>query len=173
MIQVDARADNQIGRYRSQFRAGLLVLGLPLVAIGAWALLAPHAWYEDFPGGGRHWISALGPYNEHLIRDFGSLYLGLGLLLVFAAVVLGRQLVQAALGTLLVFSLPHFVFHLTKTEPLSRADNIVNLVTLGLGVVLTVGLLLLTRGTGPRLAGAPAPPRGETSIEGGITHGTR
>ena len=30
-------------------------------------------------------MSALGPYDEHLVRDFGSTYLALGLLLLFAA----------------------------------------------------------------------------------------
>jgi len=41
--------------------------------VGFWALLAPRSFYDDFPGGGRSWVSALPPYNEHLVRDVGGL----------------------------------------------------------------------------------------------------
>src|SRR5436190_21212585 len=105
---------NRIERYRSEFRVTLILLGAPLVGTGGWALAAPHNWYFSFPGAGHHWVSVLGTYNEHLARDFGSLLLGLGLLLVASAVVLSRPVVQAALGMTLVWAVPHFVFHMTK-----------------------------------------------------------
>jgi hypothetical protein len=172
-----SESSDRIENYRREFRAALLALGAPLAAIGVWALLAPHSWYEDFPGGGRHWISALGPYNEHLVRDFGALYLGLGLLLIFAAVVLRRLLAQAALGTLLVFAVPHFVFHLSEMQALSTGDNVINMTALGLTVVLPALLLWLTvrsRGsvaaTGSTRAGSSS---GQSPIEGGIGYGTR
>jgi hypothetical protein len=168
---------DRIETYRSEFRAALVALGVPLAAIGAWALLAPHSWYEDFPGGGRHWVSALGPYNEHLVRDFGALYLGLGLLLVFAAVVLRRLLAQAALGTLLVFAVPHFVFHLSEMEALSTGDNIVNMTALGLTVLLPALLLWLSvrsRGSVAATGSArAASSSGQSPIEGGMGYGTR
>src|SRR5881409_1622949 len=135
---MDDPAATPIARYRNEFRVGLLALGIPFAAVGAWALFGPHSWYSDFPGGGRHWVSALGPYNEHSTRDFGGLYLGLGLLLVYAGVVLRRQVVQAALATSLVFAVPHLIFHLTKTEAYSTGDNIANLASLALAVVLPV-----------------------------------
>ena len=33
--------------------------------------------YDDFPGLGRSWVAADGPYNEHLVRDVGALNLAL------------------------------------------------------------------------------------------------
>jgi hypothetical protein len=56
----------------------------------------------------------LGPYDEHLVRDVGALNLALCALLVFAAVVLEKRLVQAALVAWLVYAIPHFAFHLTS-----------------------------------------------------------
>lgn len=167
-------AGNPITRYRTEIRAGLAGLAVPVLVVGGWALLAPHNWYENFPVGDGHWISSLGPYQEHLARDFGSLYVALGLLLAFAAIVLDRLLVQAVLGASLVFQVPHLVFHAANTEPFSAANNVVNLVLLAAGLVLTVMLLGMVaksreRNTEGRSARAAADP---TEIEGGIGYGT-
>jgi hypothetical protein len=131
-------------RYRKEFRAGLLALGVPIALLAAWALIAPHGWFDNFPGGGRHWVAALGPYNEHLARDFGSVYLGLGLLLVYAGLTLDRLLVQAALVMLLIFSVPHFAYHLTQLDKLPTGDNVANMLTLSATVVLPIVLLALS-----------------------------
>jgi hypothetical protein len=157
-----------VTRHRDLIRAGLVALALPTAVIGAWALLAPHGWYGDFPGGGRHWVSALGPYDEHLVRDFGALYLGLGFLLLLAAVTLVRLLIQAALGTYLVFAVPHFIFHATETGSLGTGDNVANIATLAVGLAVAIALLAATFRTTARVATARDKP-----IEGGITYGTR
>ncbi len=74
----------------------------PLVG-GFWALLFPRAFYDDFPLPGSAWVSTLGPYNEHLIRDYGALNLAMAVLLLAAGILLERRLVQVALITWLVF----------------------------------------------------------------------
>jgi hypothetical protein len=158
---------NPISRYRTEIRAGLLGLAVPVLIVGGWSLIAPHNWYDQFPVGSGHWISALGAYDEHLVRDFGSLYLALGLLLAFAAVALDRLLVQAILWASLVFQVPHFIFHAANAEPLSAASNIVNLVLLGAGLILTVMLLGLVSRRQSATVSEPA------AIEGGIGYGTR
>jgi hypothetical protein len=156
-----------ITRYRREIRAGLIGLAGPVVVVGGWALIAPHSWYQDFPIASAHWISSLGAYQEHLVRDFGSLYLALGLLLLFAAVVLDRLLVTGVLGASLVFQVPHVIFHATNTEPFSTGANVVNLATLAGGVVLTMTLLgMVSRQT------TRTKPATET-IEGGLGYGTR
>jgi hypothetical protein len=137
------------------------------VAAGGWALLAPHSWYDDFPIASAHWISSLGAYQEHLVRDFGSLYLALGLLIFFAAVVLDRLLVTAVLVASLVFQVPHLIFHVSNTQPFSTASNVVNLVTLAAGVALTAMLLAIV--WRPSASTEPAP----ATIEGGVGYGTR
>jgi hypothetical protein len=161
------KTGNPITGHRHEIRAGLLGLAVPVLIVGGWALLAPHNWYDNFPLDSADWISALGPYQEHLVRDFGSLYLALGLLLGFAALALDRLLVQAVLWASLVFQVPHFVFHAANTEPLSAASNIVNLVLLGLGLLLTGMLLGLVSRKESETVSEPA------SIEGGIGYGTR
>jgi hypothetical protein len=155
---------NPITRYRREIRWGLLGLAVPVVVVGGWALFAPHNWYDEFPVGTGHWISALGAFDEHLVRDFGSLYLALGSLLVFAAVTLDRLLVQAVLGASLVFQVPHFIFHAANTEPFSAANNIVNLALLAAGLALT--LMLLVMSSRPRAETAEP-----TTTEGGIRYG--
>ena len=138
-------AGNLIERYRKEFRAALVALGAPLALIGAWALFAPQSWFDDFPGGGRHWVSAIGPYNEHLASDVGAFFLAIGGLLVFAAIVLERRLVQAALGALLVYSVPHLVYHLTELDAYGTQDKILNMISLSSIVVLPLVMLALTR----------------------------
>ncbi|SVC66508.1 uncharacterized protein METZ01_LOCUS319362, partial [marine metagenome] len=46
---------------RRSKRLILLVLGVPNVIAGAWAVLAPVNWYEDFPGWSPRLVSALPP----------------------------------------------------------------------------------------------------------------
>jgi hypothetical protein len=139
---VDSNRDSRPAP-RGLLRGGLLFLAaavLPLSS-GLWALLAPRAFYEDFPLPGRDWVSTLGPYNEHLVRDYGALNLALTVLLVAAAVLLERRLVQVALLTWLVFATPHFVFHLGQTHHFSASSNAEQLGGLGLVVLLPVVLL--------------------------------
>src|SRR3989304_4098891 len=49
-------------------RAGLGLLAVAAAVVGAWALAAPRSFYDDFPGGGRSWVSAGGPCNADPIR---------------------------------------------------------------------------------------------------------
>jgi hypothetical protein len=137
-------------------RLGLSLLAAPVLAVGAWALVIPRSFHEDFPAAGRGWVSALGPYNEHLVRDVGALNLALGTLLALAAILPGLRLTRVALGAWLVYALPHFVFHATELEALSALDNAVNLITLGLAVVLPLVILGWTAANrgGPEKGGA-------------------
>jgi hypothetical protein len=161
-------AGNPITTHRTEIRFGLLALAAPVVIIGLWALVAPHDWYREFPVGTGRWISSLGPYDEHLVRDFGSLYLALGALLAFAAVVLDRILVLAVLCASLVFQVPHLVFHAANTEPFSTVNNVVNLGVLVGGLLLTLFLLSTTSRDHLEAAASPH----ATTTEGGIGNGT-
>ena len=59
-------------RHRGWIRFGLIYLAVTIGVVAAWILIAPKGFYDTFPGGGTHWVSALPPYNEHLERDFGA-----------------------------------------------------------------------------------------------------
>ena len=126
-------------------RAGLGLLAVAATVVGAWALAAPRSFYDDFPGGGRSWVSAVGPYNEHLVRDVGGLNLALALLLVAAAVLLERRLVIIVLAAYLVNAVPHFIFHVSHMDELSTGDQVGQTVSLALAVLLPLALLPLAR----------------------------
>ena len=128
---------------RQWLRAGLVVLAATSVLVGLWALLAPQSFYDDFPGGGRAWVSAQPPYNEHLVRDVGALNLALAVLLGWAAVTLERRVVQVALIAALVYAVPHFTFHVAHLEHLSTGDNVAQTAALALGVLLPLALLVV------------------------------
>jgi hypothetical protein len=127
-------------------RLGLVILALPQLAIGIWALVSPRGWFDTFPGGGHHWLPAYGAYNSHLATDVGAAFLALGVILVLAAAWLDRRLVQAALIGFLAYQIPHFVYHLANDHRLSAGDHAASDVSLGLAVVLALVLLTLTRG---------------------------
>ena len=122
-------------------RIGLIVLTVSSGVTGAWALLAPRSFYDDFPGGGRSWVSALPPYNEHLVRDVGGLYLALTLVLLAAAVVMERRLVIVALVAALANAVPHLIFHVAHVDELSTGDQIAQTASLVLLLVVPLALL--------------------------------
>ena len=138
-------------------RIGLLFLAATTLNGSLWALPFPESFYQDFPLPGREWVSTLGPYDEHLVRDYGALNLALGILLVGAAVVLERRLIRVALVAWLGYATPHFVYHTTLTGHFSPFDNTAQLTSLGLQVAVPLALLLAA-GREPR-GGAPAPQR--------------
>jgi hypothetical protein len=110
--------------------ASRVILGLVAAAqaeIGIWGEFAPHSFYEKFPAFGRHWVSPLGPYNEHLLRDYASAEIGLALLLGCAAIWFTRQVVLIAGAAFLAGTLPHFIYHLTTTDKLPSIDNVLSL----------------------------------------------
>ena len=134
-------------------RGALLALGIPQAAIGLWALVAPNGWYDTFPGAGREWLPEYGPYNEHFAVDIGSTFLALGTLLVVAAVVLERRVVQVALLAYLVYSLPHAIYHFATSDLLPTGDTIANDALLALTIAVPAMLLrLVGAGAGPRAA---------------------
>ena len=126
------------------------VLGLTAALVGLWAALGPRSWYDSFPLPGRHWVSALGPYNEHLARDVGGLYLALLVISAWAVLRPHRETFLLAGAAWLVFSIPHLAFHLQHLDMLPAVDQAGNIVTLGGTVVLAAALLLPQPARRPR-----------------------
>jgi hypothetical protein len=135
----------EITQHRGLIRFGLIYLAIAIGLVAAWILIAPRNFYDEFPGPS-HWVSALPPYNEHLIRDYGSAGMGLAVLAGLAAVWMQRRLVQAAAIALLVGTLPHAIYHSTTTEAYSTADNLFSLGGLYLEVLLPLLILYLASG---------------------------
>jgi alkylhydroperoxidase family enzyme len=143
-------------------RVVLLLIGLPQLAIGLWALISPSGWYDSFPGGGNEWLPVYGPFNEHFAVDIGSTFVAIGLALVIAAVWLDRRAVQLALIAYLAYSVPHFIYHLGADSALDTGDQIANGAGIGLAVVTAILLLGLTFRR-PKPAGSPSRPAGTTT----------
>lgn len=110
--------------------------------LGIWASIAPQSFYDSFPGFGRTWVSPDGPFNEHLLRDIGGLWLGLSALLIYALVQRTPQLVRAAGLVVVVFSVPHVSYHIVKFDVLGLGDGAASLVSLVFVLTLGLGLLL-------------------------------
>lgn len=125
-------------------RVFLAILAVSSVQLGVWATFWPHQFYRTFPGGGRTWVAVNGPYNEHLVRDFGGLNLAIALLLVVAVVTMGTTMVRTAAAGYLVFGIPHLVYHLRHLDVFSSTDKVVNAVILSMAVLMALGALLLS-----------------------------
>jgi hypothetical protein len=125
-------------------RAGLIFLAVAQGLVGLVQLFAPRWFYEDFPLPAMPWVSLLPPYNEHLMRDVGALTLAYVLVLTAAAIWMERRLVQVALAANLVFTVPHFAFHITHLDHYPTGSAIGQTIALGLGVLIPATLLALT-----------------------------
>lgn len=148
---------DEIRRHRGLIRFALVYMAVAVGLVAVWILIAPKHFYDEFPGPS-HWVSALPPYNEHLIRDFGSAGLGLAVLAGLAAVWMQRRLVQATAIALFLGSLPHAIYHLTTTEAYSTADNVFTLAGLYLEVLLPLAVLYLATGRRQAPGAAKASP---------------
>ena len=126
-------------------RVVLAVWAVASVQLGIWATFAPRSFFDDYPGFGRHWVRVDGPYNEHLVRDFGALNLALAIVTIAALVTLSRPMVIAVAVAWLAWSVPHLVYHLRHLDVFSSTDDkVLNVVALSALPVLAVVVLVLT-----------------------------
>ena len=130
---------------RQAARIALALLFVQGLIVGAWAAAWPRSFYDDFPGGGRAWVAADGPYNEHLVRDFGDLNLALAVVTLVALVASTRLVaLPAALGWI-VYQTPHLVYHLRHLDLYDTGDKVANVTALVFGLVLPIVVLLGAR----------------------------
>ena len=136
---------------RTLDRVALIVLAVSSIVVGLWAQFAPRSFYDDFPGGGRHWVNADGPFNEHLVRDVGGLNLALVVILVAALVTMSSIMIRVAGLAALVYSLPHAVYH---SSHLDMYDDNVDQIGLAFslwGFVVLAAVLLAGPTLGTRI----------------------
>ena len=148
----------EVKRHATTIRVVLAYLAFQMGVVGAYILVAPKAFYDDFPPGLGPWVSVLPPYNEHLIRDYGAAGLGLAAVAFLAAIWMERRLVQAAAVAVFCGALPHAIYHSTTTESLSTADNLLSLGALYGQALLALLVLYLASGSRQE-PGRPAGPR--------------
>jgi|SRR5262245_10486427 len=130
---------------RSAVRVALALLVAQGVIVGVWAAAWPRSFYDDFPGGGRAWVSVDGPYNEHLVRDVGALNLALAVVSLVALISLTRVVALAAALGWIVYQAPHLVYHLRHLDLYDTSDKVANVASLVLALVLPIVVLVGAR----------------------------
>jgi hypothetical protein len=128
---------------RTITRVLLVLFGLVEAVVGIWPLVSPIGFYQDFPGFRTGWVAMDGPFNEHLLRDFGGLNLTLAALLVGAAVIGTTAVARLAGVAGLLFGLPHFFYHLGHVSHFEQIDQVLIIATTGLGVVVPLAVLAI------------------------------
>jgi len=123
---VSAAAVDDAGASRGAWwrRIPLAILAVSGLNVGLWIQIAPRSFFDEFPGAGHRWVAAFGPYNEHLLRDFGAMNVALGVLAAVALFRYQRTLVQAAAGAWMLFGAQHLLFHLFHVDALEGFDRI-------------------------------------------------
>lgn len=118
------------------------LLALSAIFVGGWAASAPRSFYQDFPLPGWQWVSMMGPFNDHLIRDVGGLYLAL--FVITAWVTLRPSEVALRMVGLgwLVFNVEHFTYHALHLHMFSVFHKVTMMFFLG-AVVVFAALLVV------------------------------
>lgn len=98
---------------------------------------------EVFPWPGRQWVSDAGPYDEHLVRDVGGLYLALLVITVWAIVRASDELLRMAGAAWSIFSLPHLVFHAGHLDGLTTLDKVSQTGSLAATLLFALALLVV------------------------------
>jgi hypothetical protein len=132
-------------------RVCLLVLTLSGAFVGSWAYFAPLSWYNTFPAMGMRWLPILGPYNEHLVKDVGGMYLALTALSALTLVYLSNRtlrIVTAVSWT--TFKLLHLIYHLKMLHIYGPRDAILNVIALGGVLLCSAALALPTPSNSPK-----------------------
>lgn len=110
--------------------------------VGIWAYFFAREFYDSFPGVLGSWVSVDGPYNEHLIRDVGAMYLALGAAslggLIWRDIIVYRILGIAWT----TFGLLHFLYHAFHLHHMPVSDAIGEMVALGISLLLGIVLLI-------------------------------
>jgi hypothetical protein len=126
-------------------RLGLLVLAGESALIGVHALFFPEYFYKKFLFG-RGWVQMLPPYNEHITRDLGALYLGFAVVLGYAVWKVSKDLVNGAILGYVAATVPHMIFHIVHADdaPL-LIDKILQVGLLAVTVVFGALLMVVAR----------------------------
>jgi hypothetical protein len=123
--------------------AGLGFLAVVALYTGVWAYFSPKGWHENFPGFGLSWLPQLGPYNEHLAKDAGAMFLALAVLTIITMRhVRNDRFVRTTGAVWLVFNVLHFGYHVQHLHMYGTRDQVLNVVTLSALVLLSALLLV-------------------------------
>ena len=130
---------------KAQFAALALSAVLALF-VGVWAYVFPQSFYDVFPGIPGPWVSVDGPFNEHLVRDVGGMYLALAAASIAGLIWRGPVAYRLLGIAWTVFGALHFLYHVLHLDHMTPVDAVGELISLLVSLLLGV-LLLLPGGT--------------------------
>jgi heme/copper-type cytochrome/quinol oxidase subunit 4 len=123
--------------------ASLGLLAVTALYTGIWAYFSPESWHANFPGFGLSWLPQLGPYNQHLAKDAGAMFLAMATLTIITLrYVRDNRAVRTAGAVWLVFNVLHLIYHMRHLHMYETRDQILNVVSLSSLVVLSIPLLV-------------------------------
>lgn len=120
------------------------LVGLVALAgvVGTWSYVWPRHFFEHFPVVLGEWISQDGPFNEHLARDHGAMYLALGAASAYG-LLRGSQAVYRATGMAwTVFGILHLTYHVTHLGTLATTEATGQTAALAAAVALGIAVMI-------------------------------
>ena len=130
--------------------AGLWLMGLYHLYTGIQQQFLPRVFYDHFPGFGvgMTWVSPDGPFNEHLMRDFGGVNLALAFLIFLAIARPTAYLVRAVAIAMMIAQVPHFIYHALHLDLLPNTlERALQTISIGLLILIPVLVLIASRST--------------------------
>jgi hypothetical protein len=140
--EVEARQPVANHRCRQLLLILLVLNALVDLGTGAFAAVAPHAFYRDVVG-----VDLLGPYNQHLLTDVGEFYLGYGLLFAWAMRTRSLDLIRTISAVVTLTAVLHFAYHADHLGPFNTEKAALQ--TGALTVAITLPLLALLASVRP------------------------
>jgi len=139
-----AKSFYQADEARPRFITVIMVLlAVPNLFAGAWAVVDPEGWFDNFPGWAPALVAAFPPYSEHLAVDAGAGLFASGLVMMLAVFWRTREMAIMASVAYLAFALPHAVYHvLNPSDSLSAGEDFQSTATLVLAVVGAAWVLM-------------------------------
>ncbi len=123
-------------------RVLLVILAVPNLFAGLWALVSPQGWYDNFPGYAPQLISAYPPFNNHLVTDAGAGLFAAGAAALTAALWPRREVIIASMVAVLAFVVPHTLFHLfNPSDLLTASEDATSTASLGISVAIAAYVL--------------------------------
>jgi hypothetical protein len=122
-------------------RSVTVVYGVTLGLMGLWAAFAPASFHRDFPLPGAAWVSTLGPFDEHVVRDFGGALVGLSFLGAWLGLRSGRREIAAAAVAWLFAAGVHLAYHLSVFDAFPTISALLQALGLIVSLLVPAGLL--------------------------------
>ncbi len=110
-----------------------IIGGATLVGLGVWAMVGPQSFFDT--------LATFEPYNRHLIQDIGAFQIGLGAVLLLAAVPRGTDGLAVSLLGVGIGMVAHTLSHAVGTDLGGKPAVDIPVFSLLAGLLLAGGLV--------------------------------